>query len=226
MASTERTPAERSRRQAKRIALPVLLFGFVLLFGLFAARAIPALPVLTEPDIADVPMSRLFTRAELLTHRAGTAIETASAERRFLLRMRLLVDAEFAARKSLALRPVSSEAWHARAYAALKSGRTTDAERYTRHALNDGPFSSRFAPSRLSLGLRFWDSLSEAEQQRHYALIRKVIYYEPEGFVDGIIPVQDLVVHVRAAIGDDRRLNGHFDRRLDKMGLTPLGTRK
>lgn len=226
MATTSRTAAGKGGRQVKRIALPLVLFGFVFLFGLFAARAIPALPVLTEPDIADVPMSHLFTRAELLTHRAAVAVETASVERRFLLRMRTLLDAEFAARKSLALRPVGSEVWHARAYAALKSGREKDAERYTLHALNDGPFSSRFAPSRFSLGLRFWDSLSVAEQQRHYALIRKAIYYEPEAFVDGIIPVEELVVHARTAIGDDRRLNGYLTRRLNSMGLTPSGARK
>ncbi len=226
MTRASRTVAGKGRRQAKRIALPLMLFGFVFLFGLFAARAIPALPVLTEPDIADVPMSRLFTRAELLAHRAAVAVVTASVERRFLLRMRTLLDAELAARRSLALRPVGSEVWHARAYAALKSGRVQDAERYTLHALNDGPFSSRFAPSRFSLGLRFWDSLSEAEQQRHYALIRKAIYYEPEAFVDGIVPVEELVVHARTAIGDDRRLNDHLTRRLNSMGLTPSGARK
>lgn len=226
MATTSRTAAGKGGRQAKRFALPLVLFGFVFLFALFAARAIPALPVLTEPDIADVPMSHLFTRADLLTHRAAVAVETASAERRFLLRMRTLLDAEFAARKSLALRPVGSEAWHARAYAALKSGRVKDAERYTLYALNDGPFGSRFAPSRLSLGLRFWDSLSEAEQQRHYALIRKVIYYEPEGFVVGFMPVEQLVAHVRTAIGDNPRLNLHLNGRLRNLGLTPLGTRK
>jgi len=226
MASASRTATEKGVRQAKRIALPLFLLGFVFLFGLFAARAIPALPVLTEPDISDVPMSHLFTRADLLTHRAGIAVETGSAEWRFMLRMRLLLDAELAARKSLALRPVGSEAWNARAYTALKSGRVSDAERYTLYALNDGPFSSRFAPTRLSLGLRFWDSLSEAEQQRHYALIRQVVYYEPEAFLDGIIPVEELVVHARTAIGDDKRLNGHLTRRLHSMGLTPSGARK
>lgn len=226
MVRASRTAKVKGGRQAKRIALPLFLFGFVLLFGLFAARAIPALPVLTEPDISDVPMSHLFTRAGLLTHRAGIAVENGSAEWRFMLRMRMLLDAEQAARKSLALRPVGSEAWNARAYAALKSGRVSDAGRYTLYALNDGPFSSRFAPTRLSLGLRFWDSLSEAEQRRHYALIRKVVYYEPEAFLDGIIPVEELVVHARTAIGDDKRLNGHLTRRLDSMGLTPSGARK
>lgn len=226
MVRASRTAKVKGGRQAKRIALPLFLLGFVFLFGLFAARSIPALPVLTEPDISDVPMSHLFTRAGLLTHRAGIAVENGSAEWRFMLRMRMLLDAELAARKSLALRPVGSEAWNARAYAALKSGRVSDAGGYTLYALNDGPFSSRFAPTRLSLGLRFWDSLSEAEQRRHYALIRKVVYYEPEAFLDGIIPVEELVVHARTAIGDDKRLNGHLTRRLDSMGLTPSGARK
>lgn len=226
MARASRTAAGKGARLAKHIGLPLFLFGFVFLFGLFAARAIPALPVLTEPDISDVPMSHLFTRADFLTHRAGIAIETGSAEWRFMLRMRALLDAELAARKSLALRPVGSEAWNARAYAALKSGRVSDAGRHTLNALNDGPFNSRFAPTRLSLGLRFWDSLSEAEQRRHYALIRKVVYYEPEAFLDGIMPVEELVVHARRAIGDDERLNSHLTRRLNSMGLTPSGARK
>jgi|GEM_PF-4335415 len=225
MARASRTATGKGVRQAKRIVLPLFLLGFVFLFGLFAARAIPALPVLTEPDISDVPMSHLFTRADFLTHRAGIAVETGSEEWRFMLRMRTLLDAERAARKSLALRPVGSEAWNARAYAALKSGRVSDAERYTLYALDDGPFSSRFAPTRFSLGLRFWDSLSESEQQRHYALIRKAVYYEPEVFVDGIIPVEELVAHARTAIGDDRRLNNHLTRRLKNMGLTPSGAK-
>ncbi|WP_281019522.1 MULTISPECIES: hypothetical protein [unclassified Minwuia] len=226
MAGASRSATGKGARQARRIALPLFLLGFVFLFGLFAARAIPALPVLTEPDISDVPMSRLFTRADLLTHRAGTAIETGSAEWRFMVRMRALRDAELAARKSLALRPIGSEAWNARAYAALKSGRVSDAGRYTLNALNDGPFSSRFAPTRFSLGLRFWDSLSEQQKQRHYALIRNAIYYEPEAFLGGILPAEELVAHARKAIGDDSQLTGKLDRRLFHMGLTPTGAKK
>lgn len=217
--------ADRGRRQLRRVALPVLLFGFLVLFGIHAARTVPVLPFLAERDIATVPMAELFTRADFHVHQAGVAIETASAEQRFLRRMRILLDAELAARKALALRPVSSEAWQDRAYAALKSGRTDDAERHTLLALQDGPFTSRFAPSRLSLGLRFWDSLSAAQQQRHYALIRKVVYYEPEMFVRGIVPMPDMVVHLRAAVGDDARLQGNIDRRLRNLGYRPDGTR-
>lgn len=213
------------RRRWLRVALPVLLLGFLLLFGIHAARTVPALPFLTERDIATVPLAKLFTRAEYLTHQAGVAVETASVERRFLRRMRILLDAEMTARKALALRPIGSEAWHARAYAALKSGRTDDAESHTLLALKDGPFTSRYAPSRLSLGLRFWDSLSAEQQQRHQALIRKVVYYEPEMFVGGIVPMPEMVAQLRAAVGDDRRLQDNIDRRLRNLGFRPDGSR-
>ncbi|MDF1721396.1 MAG: hypothetical protein P1U65_12040 [Minwuia sp.] len=177
MGATANDRPARSGSILRRLAVPIFLSLVIAVFGTTAYRALPDLPILTRPEVEGMPFRRMFSTALYDDHAIAARYDTAITDPIFMSRLSHLLAVERMARRSLAQRPIGSRFWYHRSAAAHRSGRASDARTHGLRALSDGPFSRTYAADRVAIAVRYWDDLTEAERDRAYAYMRKMVYY-------------------------------------------------
>lgn len=177
MDDTQPDRAAPHRRRLKRLAVPLFLVLVIGMFSAVAWRALPDLPILTQPRVAEMPLRRMFSTVLHDNYQTRAVLYDALTTPIFMDKLRGMLKVERQTARTLAMRPIGSEFWYHRSVAAHKSGRASFAREYGLRALRDGPFTRGYAADRVAITVRYWDDLSEAERTRAYAYMRKMVYY-------------------------------------------------
>lgn len=195
------------RRSLKRLAVPLFLVAVIGMFSAVAWRALPDLPILTQPRVAEMPLRRMFSTVLHDNYQTRAMLYDALTTPIFMDKLRGMLKVERKTARTLAMRPIGSEFWYHRSVAARKSGRASFAREYGLHALRDGPFARGYAADRVAITVRYWDDLSDAERTMAYAYMRKMVYYTDSILVAEAAEDQPGVEdHLRAAVAGDEPL--------------------
>ncbi len=220
------SPTRGRNRNLKRLAVPIFLMLVIAMFAVTASRALPGLPILTQPRIAEMPLRRMFSTVLYNNYQTRTRFLDAYTTSNFMDKLRGMLAVERMAARTLAMRPLGSVPWYHRSIAALKGGRASAAREFGLRSLRDGPFTRGYAADRVAVAVRYWDDLTEAEHVRAYAYMRKMVYYTDSILVAQAAQDQPGVEeHLWAAVSGDASLEKRLGIRL-RNGRHHLFNRK